>query len=100
MPKGTLKSVFLNVPSNLTNNEDRIPSPVYFKPRIKFRSDDKWEVIIYILLNTDVISAASADEDAFFSLIDRAIEDVTLINTFKALRLSYYISNFNIQSVQ
>ena len=100
VPKGTLKSVFLNIPSNLTNNEDRIPSPVYFKPRIKFRSEDKWEVIIYMSLNFDVISAASADKDAFYSLIDRAIEDVTLINTFKGLRLSNHISNFNIQSVQ
>lgn len=100
VPKGTKKSVFLNVPSNLTNNEDRIPSPVYFKPRIKYRSEDKWEVIIYMSLNIDVISAACADEDDFYSLIDRAIKDVTLINTSKTPRFSNYISNFNIQSVQ
>ena len=97
VPKGTLKSVFLNVPSNLTNKEDRIPSPVYFKPRIKSRSDSKWEVIIYIFLNMDVISAASADEDAFYSLIDKAIQDVLQQNTIKTLRHSYYISNINIQ---
>lgn len=100
VPKGTIKSVFLNVPSKLTNNEDRIPSPVYFKPRIKLRSENKWEVIIYIFLNIDVVSAAGADEDAFYTLIDRAIEGKSLLNTFNTLRLSNSISNFKIQSVQ
>ena len=72
-PKNQLNSVFLNRKSDLSNEEDRIPSPVYFKPRIISKSKEEWEVAIMVFLNADVIGAANANTEDFYDLLDQAV---------------------------
>lgn len=95
VPSGEQKSVFLNVQSQLTNQEERIPSPISFKPILKSQLSNKWEVDIYIFLKHDVISAANADSDNFYDLLDNYMKDngSTFIN---GNVLSYNISDIKV----
>ncbi len=95
-PKNQLKSVFLNVDSDLTNNEDRIPSPVYFKPIVKTKSNEEWEVDILVFLNADVILAANADFDDFYNLLDNAVAYANN-NKTDDYKNNYYVSNITIE---
>lgn len=71
------KRVFLGVQNSLTGREDRIPSPLMFKPIIKMNKD-KVKVEMLMFLKSDVIESANADIGDFYELIDNLLEEYTI----------------------
>ena len=72
------KRVFLGVQNRLTGNEERIPSPLMFKPIIKSMNRDEVTVEMLMFLQSDVIESAKADIDDFYELIDELLEEFTI----------------------
>lgn len=95
-PKNQLKSVFLNQNSSLTNNEDRIPSPIFFKPIVKRSGRNQWNVDILTFLNLEVIDAANADANDFYDLLDSAVKYANCTKSDE-YQLTYCISNIIIK---
>ena len=95
-PENQLKSVFLNVESDLTNDEDRIPSPVYFKPIVKSRSREEWVVDVMVFLNQDVIEAANANIQDFYDLLDKAVKYANKRKPDED-KNNYYVSNITVE---
>lgn len=95
-PKNQLKSVFLNQESSLTNNEDRIPSPIFFKPIVKKRGKEQWNVDILAFLNLEVVEAANANANDFYDLLDSAVKDANCTKSDE-YQLTYCISNIKIK---
>lgn len=94
-PKNILSSVFLGRDSSLTNNEDRIPSPLFFKPIITSKEEDSWKVCILAILNQSVIDAAGSDIDEFYDLIDMAVKETSKFRD-KSFENNYQITNVEI----
>lgn len=92
--KEGLKSVFLGRESDLKGNEERIPSPLIFKPIIKNQQDDEWRIQILALLNENVIDRAGADMNDFYELIDKAVQEANLNSQYKN---NYSISNIKLR---
>lgn len=95
-PRNEMSSVFLKICSNLTENEERIPSPVYFKPRIRKKEENVWVVDVMIFLNKEVISSAGADMNDFYDLLDGAVGKAQ--NDIHIFDKTYYsVTNLKIQ---
>ena len=92
--KDGLKSVFLGRKSILKGNEDRIPSPLIFKPIINSQQDDGWNVRILALLNETLIDRSGASMDDFYDLIDDAVKEANLNDEYKN---NYSISNIKLK---
>ena len=92
--KEGLKSVFLGRENDLKGNEERIPSPLIFKPIIKNQQDDEWRIQILALLNENVIDRAGADMNDFYELIDKAVQEANLNSQYKN---NYSISNIKLR---
>ena len=91
-----LKSVFLRRPNQLTGREDRIPSPLIFKPIIKNKQcNNKWEVLILAQLNKNVICKAGANVKDFLKLINNAIKNANSKEE-EEYKNNYVISNIKI----
>ncbi len=71
-----LTSVFLNTKNQLTANEERIPSPLLFKPRILSKSEEKWDVVLWINLRPNIIEAAKAKIDDLYDKLDEIRDKV------------------------
>ena len=95
-PRNQLKTVFLNVDSDLTNSEDRIPSPVYFKPIVRSKSREEWVVDVMVFLNPNVIEAANANINDFYDLLDQVVKFADKRKPDED-KYNYYVSNITIE---
>lgn len=91
-----IKSVFLGVESDLKGNEDRIPSPIIFKPIITFQEEDEWDIDILLYLDYSVVENAGANSDDFFELIDNLWVEQKIKLKIERCNLNYGIDNIKI----
>lgn len=87
-------NVFLNRNNTLQGNEERVPSPLFFKPVIT-RNAEEWNVRIHIFPDYDVIRQGGAQGNDFKKIIDELIKNVQLKDEY--CYNGYIINNITIQ---
>ena len=97
-PTNSKLSVLLGRNNSLSDNEDRIPSALIFKPIIINKEKNLWEVKLLAFLNHEIIDAAEADPEDFYNLIDNAVDVVKA--TSKNTHLEDIKNNYQIEFIR
>lgn len=82
VPSQDKRNVFLKVFHRIPADVARVPSPLYFKPIIKDKNDQKWVVELLLFLNFDVIKFGESKKNDFYNILDNTVK--------KVLKNSYY----------
>lgn len=97
-PTNSKLSVLLGQDNSLSDNENRIPSTLIFKPIIINKEEDSWKVKLLAFLNFDIIDAADADQENFYNLIDNAVNVVK--KAHENAHLEDIKNNYQIEFIQ